>query len=58
MVANRSIISSAALFSQFADNVRRELGVRSRSETTHYLNSRMQLRKLLLTPNSLAELWR
>lgn len=58
MVANRSIVSSAALFSQFADNVRRELGVRSRPETAHCRDSRMQLRRLLLAPDSIAELWR
>ena len=58
MVANRSIVSSAALFSQFADKVRRELGVRSRPETAHCRDSRMQLRRLLLAPDSIAELWR
>ena len=58
MIANRSIVSSAALFSQFADNVRRELGVRSRPETAHCRDSRMQLRRLLLAPDSIAELWR
>ena len=58
MVANRSIVSSAALFSQFADKVRRELGARSRPETEHCRNSRTQLRKLLLAPDSIAELWR
>lgn len=58
MIANRSIVSSAALFSQFADNVRRELGVRSRPETAHCRDSRMQLRRLLLAPDSIAEFWR
>ena len=58
MIANRSIVSSAALFSQFADNVRRELGMRSRPETAHCRDSRMQLRRLLLAPDSIAELWR
>ena len=58
MVANRSIVSSAVLFSQFADNVRRELGARSRPETEHCRKRRTQLRKLLLAPDSIAELWR
>lgn len=56
--ANRSIITSERLFAHFADNVRRSLGLKSRKETAHCKEARAQLRKLLLAPNSVAELWR